>query len=168
MADVAVVRLVTQFDDVETHGSLATPTCCGGCCCCCCCCLATIIGTSSLTAMHVHRLQKASHDPTIKLWPTLLAVFSLPIALGLAALTQDVGALILAPIVWAALLAWAFWGAGSRIPIRSAIGVAVLGSVVLVVEFFIALAMLEAIGAYLFLSVVVGVGVAVAGYRATK
>ena len=47
-----MIRLVHQFDAPLTRPSVAAPKS-SGCCCCCCCCLATLVGSSVLTARAV-------------------------------------------------------------------------------------------------------------------
>ena len=47
-----MIRLVHQFDDPRTRASVASPKS-SGCSCCCCCCVATLIGSSVLTARAV-------------------------------------------------------------------------------------------------------------------
>jgi hypothetical protein len=44
-----MIRLVHQFDSPSARPSVAAPKS-SGCCCCCCCCLATLVGSSILTA----------------------------------------------------------------------------------------------------------------------
>jgi hypothetical protein len=46
-----MIRLVHQFDDPRTRASVASPKSCG--CSCCCCCVATLVGSSVLTARAV-------------------------------------------------------------------------------------------------------------------
>jgi len=162
-----VIRLVTQFDSVETHPSLATPTC-GGCCSsCCCCCLASAIGASSLAAIHVSSLQREVPPEDRKRGGPLLAFFALPIAIALGAITAGWG-LFVAPVVWGLVLWLAYRRAGAEHPVAFAIMIAALGSVAVVVEFFVALAMVDSLDAYLPLSVLVGASIAFFGYVATR
>jgi len=60
-----MLRLVNQFDDSDRHVSIATPTC-GGCCCCCCCCIATILGTSGLTALNLRNISEKNSSKITK------------------------------------------------------------------------------------------------------
>ena len=47
-----MIRLVHQFDAPSARPSVASPKS-SGCSCCCCCCLATLVGSSILTARAV-------------------------------------------------------------------------------------------------------------------
>lgn len=162
-----MIRLVTQFDSVETHPSLATPTCCGGCCCSCCSCLASAIGASSLSALHVRALQRDQKPWEKRAGASALAFFSLPIAVALAVVAGGT-AFVIAPLVWGLLLWIAYRRAGSEHAVAWSAAVALLGSLAIVGEFVVAVATLDAFGAYFTLSIVVGVLVAVAGIVAFR
>lgn len=161
-----MIRLVTQFDDVEAHASLATPTC-GGCCCCCCCCVASLISSSTLPAFHVSAVRARQVPEERKHFTTGLALSALAITLGVSVVTVGYG-LVVAPAVWAVLLWIAYRRAGSEHPVGWAVLVAFLGSLAIVVEFFLAFAMIDALDAYTGLGLLVGLGVTLMGYFAIR
>ena len=161
-----MIRLVTQFDDVETHASLATPTC-GGCSCCCCCCVASLISSSTLPALHVSALRQRQPEPERRHFTTGLALFALALTLVVSVVTVGYG-FVVAPAVWAFLLWIAYRRAGAEHPIAWGILVAFLGSLAIVVEFFLALVMLDSLDAFAALGVIAGVLITVLGYFAIK
>lgn len=160
-----MIRLVTQFDELETHASLATPTC--GCCCCCCCCLASAISSSTLPAFHVSAIQRDRPQEERKHFTTGLAFSALALTLGVSVATVGYG-LAVAPAVWAFLLWIAYRRAGSAHPVGWGILVAFLGSLAIVLEFFLAFAMIDALDAYVGLGLFVGLAVTLMGYFAIR
>jgi hypothetical protein len=138
-----VIRLVTQFDPPSYRVAVATPTC-GGCCCCCCC-VVTFVGASALTARDaqrtLHRTKEAR--PEAARWrspfPGLVAALALTLALAVGGLSENAGllAILVALGAWFALVSAAYWGAGHPRPALRGVEVVVLGSVALVVEFFV-------------------------------
>lgn len=163
-----MIRLVTQFDSVETHPSLATPTCgCGCCSSCCCCCLASAIGASSLSAIHVSAIQRDLPPVERRGGASVIAFFALPICLGVAFVTAGYG-LLVAPVLWGVLVWIAYRRARYGSPVLAGVTTAFLGSLAIVLEFFLALALLDALDAYLVASIVVGLLVAGLGYAAMR
>lgn len=157
-----MIRLVTQFDDAETRAAVATPTC-GGCCCCCCC-VATIVSTSAFTSMHLRahaRTLKETTGHSSSPGPEILGLLALPLAGGagtVLASTLDGASLFIAfALVWFLLLFALYRWVGAKLPWLPALGTVVVGSVLFGIELFVAVALLENLGAYLFLAVVAAI-----------
>ena len=65
---MAVIKLVSQFDNENSRPSLATPTCAGCSCCCCCCCLVTTIAAASISARcFANFVEKQLPNDTVKI-----------------------------------------------------------------------------------------------------
>jgi hypothetical protein len=148
-----VIRLVTQFDDPATHPSVATPSGASSSSCCCCC-VATAIGVSVFSTVHIRsrRLQalekgaEVEPPPAASPWPEVLGCFALAIALGLGALLgwATGGALLVAtPFVWGFLLYAAYRGAGADRRAGYASLTVVCALLVAAIEFAIWLAVLS-------------------------
>ena len=179
-----MIRLVTQFDSVETRAAAATPTC-GGCCCsCCCCCLATAITSSAYTAMNLRVHARRLKDETGKSpspWPEILGFFALPIAVGFwllvgggtlglvgAAVTLVGAAVILS--AWFLVLVALYRWVGSRRAWLPALATPLLAGVAAAFEFVLGLALLldgsdGAAVAYLVVALVFSALAIVAFYR---
>jgi hypothetical protein len=143
-----VIRLVTQFDGPAARPSVAAPAGASGCCSSCCCCVATVIGVSAFSTIHVRSLRlKALREraeveprPADSSWPEVLGAFALAIALIVSSLLGAVsgGALFFAfPLVWGFLLYRAYRGAGDPSKTLHAILTVIAGVVIFVVEFVI-------------------------------
>jgi len=139
-----VIRLATQFDPPSHRAAVATPTC-GGCSCCCCCCVVTLVGASAFTARDAQRTLHRTVEarPEAETWrsplPGVVGALALSVALILGVLTVSIGALavVLGLGVWFALVAAAYRGAGHPSPWGRSVVVVVIGSVALVIEFFV-------------------------------
>jgi hypothetical protein len=172
-----LARLVTQFDEGEARPAVATPS--GASCCCCCCCLATAISVSGFTAIHVRSLRlralevSPDREPVAQqsAWPETLGALALALALiggAVGAAAADFGGLAVAAVVWAFLLFFAYRGAGHPFAVAQATATVLVGGVLLAVEFFVALALSDVLGVYIFLSVVAGLGGVFASYMVLR
>jgi hypothetical protein len=169
-----VIRLVTQFDDVETRASIATPTC-GGCCCCCCCCVTTAVGVTAFTAMNLRKHaraleQTAGASPSP--WAEVVGALALPLALivagGVAAAVHNGAASLLAVPAWILILFGLYRWVRAPGPWVSALLTVVFASIAAVVEFFLGAALLfgAGFGIYAVLTIVASIAVVVIEHRA--
>lgn len=158
-----MIRLVTQFDDAETRAAVATPTC-GGCCCCCCC-IASIVSTSAFTSMHLRahaRTLKETTGRSPSPGPEILGLLALPLA-GVAGgvlsstLTGE-SSLIAVAVVWYLLLVVLYTWVRAKHPWLPALLTVVVGSVLFGFELFVALGLIDDLGGYLILAIVVTIG----------
>jgi hypothetical protein len=157
-----MIKLVTQFDDAESRASAATPTC-GGCCCCCCC-IATVISTSAFTAMnlraHARRLEEATGTSPSP-GPEILGALAFPFALVLTAIFaqagSDTGTFVLSGAAWFLILLALYSWVQAKRPWLPAIWTVLVGGALLVGELLVALSLIDSLGAYLLLAVLVSV-----------
>ncbi len=132
--------------------------------------LATLITTSAVTSMHVHRVRRRAHpatgrrQPAPTPWPEVLGALALPFTLVLLAVVAPVG-LYVAPVLWAALLVVAYRGAAASSAFTPAFAIVGIGSIVSALEFLLATFALDHFAiAYLVLSVLVGLAASLGAY----
>ena len=133
--------------------------------------LATVITTSAVTSMHVHRVRRQAHpatgrrEPAATPWPEVLGALALPVTLVLLAVITPI-ALLVAPVLWAVLLVVAYRGAAASSAFTPTFAIVGIGSIALAIEALVAaFALGRSAVAYLALSVLVGLAASVAGYR---
>lgn len=140
-----MIALVTQFDDPSARPYVATPSGASSSSCCCCC-VATVIGASIFSTIHVRSIRRQSLAaktelrPADSLWPELLASVALIAALVAGGLLGAVtgGVLLFSvPLVWGSLLFAAYRGAGDDGRIGHAILTVIGGLLLGAVEFVI-------------------------------
>jgi hypothetical protein len=167
-----MIRLVTQFDDVETRASAATPTC-GGCCCCCCCCIATVISTSAFTAMnlraHTRALEKQTGGSPSP-WPEIFGALGLLLAAGLALAAGRLGGVTAVGVgvgAWILILLGLYTWVGSETPWVPAVSIGLIGACAFAGEVALGAVLIlsGAAIAYLLLAVLVVIGVIVLTHR---
>jgi hypothetical protein len=142
-----LIRLVTQFDDPAAGPSVAAPAGASGCCSCCCCCIATAIGVSVFSTIHVRSLRRKALEhaeeepkPVPSPWPEVLGAFAFAIALliGIILGFATGGVLLLTiPLVWGLLLYGAYRGAGDRSSLGHAAATVISGLLIALIEFVI-------------------------------
>ena len=145
-----MIALVTQFDHPSRRPSLAAPSGASSSSCCCCC-IATAIGVSIFSAIHVGSIRRraleapseAGRPVAPKPWPGVLGLFALTLAIAagvLAAFVEEAALLFVTPLAWVVLLYLAYRGAGDRARGLHAVLTVVCAVVIGGVEFMVWLA----------------------------
>jgi hypothetical protein len=146
-----VIKLVTQFDDPETHPTGATPSGASSSSSCCCCCVVTAIGTSVLSGLHIRSVRQWEREPEsaspnvrAPVWPEVLGFIALALAIGVLVLSLSLapnhvaGWIVAGSVaVWLAVLYAAYRGARDPHPIGHAFLTLIAAGLAALVEFFI-------------------------------
>lgn len=173
-----MLKLVTQFDDMDKRVSVSTPSCCGCCSCCCCCCVATVITSSAFTAMNLRATGETNNVPASKTSTvSILGALYIPIA-GLLLWLVSTGVLqyfndaygpfnawtvfALGMLLWLAILGWLYAMVSHKSPFVIALKTAIITALFFAIEFAAGAALILATGGvgaipYLILAIVVPV-----------
>jgi hypothetical protein len=146
MGTTRVITFVTQFDDAATRRAGATPSGASSSSSCCCCCIATAVGASVLSGIHVRSVRRYEHGAPpdevrtrrsyLSMWPEALGFLALAVAIGVVWLGGSLGAwaVLGGILVWWLLLYVAYRGANDETSAQHALLIVILAALVAFVE----------------------------------